>query len=705
MMEKLKDRYTILAISFILFGIIIISQLVNLQIIHGKDYDEQSQRRLLKERKIVAPRGDVVDRYGVPIAVNRQGFTVQIVDAKIKNDELNDMLLKLVNVFEKNKDTYYKSLNKYLTFNPIAYGSSIDKSETKIQKWKSDMVLKTGDINLLSTPEDVFRYFRDVKFKINKKYSDEDAYKIMTIRYEILIRGYSTLNSLRLANDVKDETVAQLEERHNEFPGVTTDIEPVRKYLDAKLAAHVIGYVGVIDADKYKELKDNYDMNDIIGKSGIELAEENDLKGSDGTKTIEEDIRGRQTEEINADPALPGSEVVLTLDMKLQKVAMESLEKNIKKIAEMGGKNNFGDANAGAVVAMDVNNGEVLAMASYPSYDPSIFLAGPEDKVAEQAKKDMADPKNDTKPAFNRAIQGTYAPGSTFKPITAIAGLQEGVITPETVIFDSGKTNIGGKDFFCLEFKNGSGAHGALTLTKALETSCNIYFHEVGNMTKIDNIDKWAKFFGLSEKTGIDIPGESKGVLASIDFKKKAFNDAWRPADTAQAAIGQLYNSFTPLQLTNYISTLANGGRRYIPHLVKRVVKYDGSLVKETKPEYEQIPVDKDTINAVKNGMVAVTEQVDGTAVGAFLGFPYKVAGKTGTAETGNEANHSSNALFVCYAPADNPQIAVAVVVERGAWGANTAPIARDILAEYFHLNNKDNIDDKVKTDDAVLTR
>lgn len=703
MMEKLKDRYNILAISFILFGIIIISQLVNLQIIHGSDYDEQSQRRLLKERKVSAPRGNIVDRYGVPIAVNRQGFTVQIVDAKLKNDELNDMLLKLVNVFEKNKDTYYKSLNKYLTFNPIAFGPSIGNSETKIQKWKSDMVLKTKDIVDISTPEDVFRYFRDVKFKIGKKYSDEEAYKIMTIRYEILMKGYSTINSLCLAKDVKEETVAQIEERHNEFPGVTTDIEPVRKYLDAQLAAHVIGYVGVIDADKYKELKDTYDMNDIIGKSGIELAEENDLKGTDGIKTVEEDIRGRQTDEIKGDPAKPGSEVVLTLDMKLQKVAMESLEKNIKEIAAKGGKNNFGDANAGAVVALDVNNGEVLAMASYPSYDPSIFLAGPENKEAEQAKIDM--PKDETRPAFNRAIQGTYAPGSTFKPIVAIAGLEEGVITPQTVIYDSGKTTIGGKDFFCLEFKNGSGAHGPLKLAKALETSCNIFFHELGYMTKIENIDKWAKLFGLSEKTGIDISGENKGILASIEFKKKTFNDAWRPADTAQAAIGQLYNSFTPLQLTNYISTLANGGKRYIPHLVKRVVKYDGSLVKETKPEYEQVPVSKDTINAVKEGMVAVTEQVDGTAVEAFRGFPYKVAGKTGTAETGNEANHSSNALFVCYAPAENPQIAVAVVVERGAWGANTAPIARDILAEYFHINNKDDVDDKVQVDDATLTR
>jgi len=700
--EKLKDRYVVLGMFFVLFGVIILLQLINLQIIHGQEYDEASQRKVLKERRIVAQRGNILDTYGVPIAVNRQGFIVQVVKTGIKNDEFNEMVLRLVEILEKNGDTYYKKLSKYLTFNPITFNG---KSMDEIEKWQEEVLgVKQGEI--MRSPEEVFAYLRDKKFKIDKKYTDEEAYKIMTLRYEILINEwyFNTGNSITIAKDVSQKTVAEVEEKHHLLPGVSIDIQPMRKYIDGELVAHVLGYVGAINSKQLESLKDEgYTANDVIGQTGIELAAEKYLRGKDGQKRIEVDINGRLTEELNSIPAIPGNDVILTLDMNLQKVAMESLERNIKRIREMGGKNNFGDAFAGAAVAMDVNSGEILAMVSYPTYDPSIFLASPDNKEAQKAIAQLF--ADETAPSFNRAIQGAYAPGSTFKPLTAIAALEEGVVTPETKIADPGKVNIGGWEFVCLEYRQGLGAHGMLNLVDALKTSCNIYFHQVGYRTTIDKIDKWAKLFGLGELTGIDIDGEYKGIRANKETKKKLRNDDWRPADTAQTAIGQFDNAFTPIQLVNYISTIANGGKKYKPHLIKKVVSYDGTVVKETEIEYERVPVKKETLDAVKKGMVAVTNATDGTASEVFKDFPFEVAGKTGTAETGYESSRSSNALFVCYAPADDPKIAVAVVVERGVWGAYTAPIARDILEAYFGLNEKQKFDDTAKPDEAVFTR
>ncbi|MCX7711361.1 MAG: penicillin-binding protein 2 [Clostridia bacterium] len=706
MLEKLKDRYVIISISFILIAALMVAKLVDLQVINGKKNDQESQLKLVRERSIVAKRGDIVDRNGIPIAVSRLGFTVQMIKAKMKDDQLNEMLLKLVNIIEKNNDTYYKSLSKYLMINPAAFGSSIANSQKELEKWKKEMAIKPSDVEQMSSPENTFKYMRS-KFKIAESYSDEDAYKIMCIRYEMLIRGCTNINPIYVAKDVSRESVAEIEERHDEFPGVTTSTEPVRRYVDAQTEAHVIGYVRGISGEEYNNLKDEgYKMTDVIGKSGIELAAEKYLKGKDGLKTIEEDRWGKQTGELGGNPAIPGNDVVLTLDTKLQKVAMESLKREVENIRAKGGKGNWGDANAGAAVAIDVNSGEVLAMASYPSYDPSAFLEGADNKEAQKYIASLFDPKNEDRPALNRAVQGTYIPGSIFKPITAVAGLEDGGYSPESIIYDPGSKVIADWKFTCLEVKLGLGAHGPLKLDRAMATSCNIYFHEMGYNTGIDNIDKWAKRFGLGELTGIDIPNEAKGTRANKEYKKKAFKDDkdWYGANTAMAAIGQLYHSFTPIQLANYMSTFANGGKKYKPHLIKRVVKYDGSTVMEATPEYEQLPVKPETINAIKPGLIAVTEGAEGTAKDIFKGLP-TVAGKTGTPETGNEAKHSSNALFICYAPADNPKIAVVVVIERGVWGANAAPVARDILSEYFDLNKTSNVDDRAKIDEVVFTR
>lgn len=707
MKEKLKDRFIILTVSFVLIAAVIVARLFYLQITMGGYYDEQSQSRLLSQRNIAAPRGNIVDRYGVPLAVNRMGFTVQIIQTKTSKKDLNRMLLELVRLFEKNGDTYNKEFAKYIKFDPVDFGRNIARANDKIAILKTYTGYRFRSVPSDASATDIFDYFRTV-FEIDEAYTMEEAYKIMSMRFEIL--PCSTVNAVVLAKDVSKMTVAEIEERHQDFPGVSTDIIPIRNYVNGKDVAHVLGYVGAInDKELTRRKDDGYRMNDMIGKLGVELAAEGYLRGIDGKKRIEVDTEGRFTEELNQDPATPGDEVILTLDMRLQKVAMESLEKNLEVIRnKKDGKKNFGDASAGSVVAMDVHTGEVLAMANYPSYDPSIFLAGADNKEAQKAITELLT-DNVNKPMRNRAIQDIYAPGSTFKMLTAIAGLQEGIITPKSVIRDNGTETIGGWKFTCLEYKLGYPLHGDLTLERALATSCNIYFHKLGYYTTIDKLAKWGTLFGLGQKTGIDVDSgmEEAGWISSKETKKILHKEDqnWYPANTAMAAIGQFDNLFTPLQLCNYVSTIANGGKKFKPYLIKRIVKYDGSVVKEADPEYEQLPVKKENLEAVKKGMVAVAASVEGTAAQAFKGFPYTVAGKTGTAETGAEAKSSSNALFVCFAPADNPKIAVAVVVEKGAWGSNTAPIARDILEEYFKVNKINAVSDRVQGDRAELTR
>lgn len=721
MRERLKDRYTIIAIIIVFVSSILVYQLAELQIVKGQYYDEQSQRKLLNKRKIIAPRGKITDRNGIPIAVNRMGFNVQVVNRDSDTQKFNDMLFSLIKLLEGNNNTYIKTLNHYITFNPIAYGDYIKNSQKDIKAFIKRIVLADKDVDKIKSPQDAFDYLRK-EFKIDDKYSDEDAYKLMTIRFEMLDKGYSSLNPVTIATDVSSKVVAELEERNFDYPGIATDTQPIRKYIDSEAVAHVLGYIGGIWPEELKTLKDDgYDMSDLVGKDGIEKEAEKYLKGVDGEKLVEMDIGGRQINEIIGEgkSAIPGNDVELTIDMKLQKIAAESLKRRIDFIKnkerdaffDSNIPLNFGDAFAGSVIAMDVTNGEILAAVSYPTYDPSVFLQPADNSNAQKAINSWLNDKV-LRPMFNRTISGTYAPGSTYKPLVAVSALEEGIITPENnKILDPGSIEFDKQKFYCLE-----GGHGVLDLRKALATSCNIYFMNIATNPAmgIDKIDKWAKLFGLGEKTGIDLPNESGGQVSNKLIKaaseKRVYGTSypWGSAHTAQSAIGQLYNSFTPIEIVNYISTLANGGQRFKPHIIRRVTKYDGSIVTETKPESVTVPVKKSTIDAVKEGMIMAANSEDGTAVEAFRDFPpqFKVAGKTGTAETTGNQTHSNNGVFICYAPADNPKIAVAVVIERGVQGRFAAPVAKDILMEYFRLNKvNDTVSDVIMPDEFKFLR
>ena len=715
MKEKLNDRYNILAMFFIAIGIAILLGLVNIQILNGKKNDEASQRALLNVKQVKAPRGNIYDKNGMPIALNRIGFTVEVMDAGLNDDELNDMLYRLIKLFEKNGDSYDTDFEKFLKYENgrIEFGSIMQRADNKAERLANELGLSLRRLEGRKTPEDFFNYLRETRYEISSKYSKEDAYKILCLRYDLY--GFSMLKSARIARDVSKTTVAELEEMHQEFPGVTTDVEYLRKYVNAQYEAHVLGYISSISPEKYAELKDKgYKMDDKLGVSGIEAYAEKQLKGVDGYKKIETDLTGRMTKELNEQPAIPGDNVYLTLDTKLQMAAMDSLAKNINLIKnkKIIGENintnvpqNKGDAVAGAFVAVDVTNGDVLALGSYPTYDPSIFLAGSDDIAAQNAIRALY---GSLRPETDRAIGAKYAPGSTYKPLVGIAGLEEGVINRDTKYYDEGVWTVEHEKLKCLEYANGQGAHKSLNLRTGLATSCNMFFYKLGIDIGIDKVDKWAKVFGLGERTGIELGGEIRGVRSNKQTHATATygkGGVFGKVFTAKSCIGQMYNAFTPIQLANYTATIANGGKHFKPHLIKRIESSDGTVVETGKTAYNQIKLKTETLAVLKEGMIDVANSSDGTAKDTFNDFPTKyniiVAAKTGTAETSRNSKVSNNGVFICYAPANDPKIAIAIVIEKGVYGAYAAPVARDMLMEYFHLNQTKTVNDTITPDTA----
>ena len=460
-------------------------------------------------------------------------------------------------------------------------------------------------------------------------------------------------------------SVAVLKESSLDFPSVNVVQQQVRYYPNNNLAAHILGTVGIIYREEYEALKGKgYSLDAVIGKQGVEHTFEDYLRGTDGLRSITRDLDGKEHIVEKKQP-IPGNQISLTLDLNVQSVMEQKLEETILRIQA----NEAPDCNAGAAVCLDVNSGEILAIASYPSYNPANFNKSYDTLL-----------KQNGNPLWNRALAGTYEPGSTFKMLTAIAALEEGVITPEDEILDEGVYKYY-DDYqpVCLEWRYGK-THGMVNTELALQESCNYYFYEVGRRLGIRSLVQYAEMFGLGSVTGVEIGGEASGTIASPESKKKR-NETWYDGDTLQAAIGQSDNLFTPIQLASYTATIANGGTRYRPHLLKTVKNStDGTIIMHVTPTVEEkISLSGNTISAVKNGMKKVTEE--GTAKSAFENFEISVGGKTGTAEV---TNGSSNGIFVAFAPFDKPEIAIAIVLEHGGHGASAAPIARAVFEAYF---------------------
>ena len=413
-------------------------------------------------------------------------------------------------------------------------------------------------------------------------------------------------------------------------------------------------------------------------------------------------VDGTITAENIAEEAIAGSNVVLTIDSKLQKIAEDALKSNIEKIRS-GGFGKSYDAKGGSCVVMNVKTGEVLAMASYPDYNPQSFANG----ISNEEWQGYL--QNVSYPLLNKSIQSAYEPGSIFKMVTAIAGLESGNITLNERINDSGIYKKYGAEWKCWYYTDYHAGHGYLNVVGAIEKSCNFFFYETADRMGIDTLAKYAKYFGLGTKTGIELPDEVTGNLASKEYTK-SINRAWNPGDTINAAIGQGYNKFTPLQMTKYISMIANGGNKIDVSIVKAIQNEDGTEVSKEEinnfinkklglsnnSDEENITLNKEYVDAVKEGMKSVTSGESGTAYVRFKNFNIKVGGKTGSAEAGKDKNGNDlvNAWFAAFAPYDDPEIAVVVMVENGGHGNYTAEAVRDIMAEYFGMNTQNVTED-----------
>lgn len=682
--RSINFRYNVMTVFTYLIGVILIIQLFNLQIVHGANYREQSNTRLTRESTLEAARGEILDRFGNVLVTSSQRFNLELYKSKIDVNTLNDTILKMINVLEKYDIRYTDSFP--INIDPFEFTIA----DTTLSNWK-----KNNDIDEDMDAESAF-----YKFKEKYKIVNEDVFearKIMAIRYAIIREGYSSTKSLTISKDISREAVAEFSENSEDFPGISISVQPVRKYNQGNLASHILGYASKITDLEYQEKKDEYDPNDIIGHTGIEDVFESYLKGKKGTRQIDMAVDGTITAEVVEEEAIAGSNVILTIDSKLQKITEDALRANIEKIRN-GGFGKSYDAKGGSCVVMNVKTGEVLAMASCPDYNPQSFAEG----ISNEEWQSYSN--NESHPLLNKTMQSAYEPGSIFKMVTAIAGLESGNITLAEKIRDTGIYKKYGGEWKCWYYTDYHTGHGYLNVVGAIEKSCNFFFYETADRMGIDTLDKYAKYFGLGVKTGIQLPGETSGTLASKEYTD-SINALWNPGDTINAAIGQGYNKFTPLQMVKYISMVANGGNKVDVSIVKSIQNSDGTEVPKdeidsfiseklgivSNEQDEEIFLNSDFVNAIRQGMKSVTSGESGTAYVRFKNFDIEVGGKTGSAEAGKDQNNNDivNAWFAAFAPYDDPEIAVVVMVENGGHGNYTAEAVRDIMAEYFGMNTQ----------------
>ena len=508
------------------------------------------------------------------------------------------------------------------------------------------------------------------------KMTDEEADKLSRLLNmpadKILEKAGKVKNSYVptvLAQDLTPDVVTKVEERRNELPGISVDVQPIRYYPYDMMAAQIFGYVGQIDEDDMERLKGEDGVSNVtqIGRAGLESYYDDVLRGKDGSRQVEVDASGSPVMEVERKNPVQGHNIHLTLDLNLQTALEKAMDAQIAQGIGVSGI---------AAVAVDPNTGAVLAMASRPAYNPNWFTRG----ITESEWKQING--NPNHPMENRVIAGEYPPGSTFKLITGAAALELKKITPDEMIFDSGR-------HWLVDMRNAGGeALGWINFTEALAKSDNVYFYELGRRVGIDKLAEYAKMFGMGQKTGIAMRGEAVGLVASEEYKEKNYHQDWYLGDTFNSAIGQGFQLVTPLQAAMIVSEVANGGIQYKPFIVSRIDNLDGTPYKIFAPEQTgTLEVSKTTLDLIREGMRNVAEE-SGTAGSLFAGFPVQVAGKTGTAENFSGRDHG---WFVAFAPYDHPRIVIAVLTEQGGFGASSSgPIVRAMLEEFFHIGTAD---------------
>lgn len=673
----LENRELVLSFILVIISIIFIFQLFNLQIINGASYREQAENKIVRTETVSASRGEIYDRNGVLLATNKLTYNLELYRTKVDTSLTNSSIVELVNILTSNGDDVYSTFPINATQDNFS-DEYLNDNDLRVE------FLESIELGTDATFEDVINYYAELYGA--QDYSYEDKIKIIKVKYEANLNGYSLFNSAIIAKNISKNSVAQIEELKSRLYGVNIVSVPQRYYVSDTFACHILGYVSKISNDEYNKMKDSgYTINSMIGKSGVEESMETYLKGQDGEKKVVTDSNGNVTSQAVTKEAVSGNNVSLTIDYRIQQVVENALQNTLQNLQNGTSTGEpIPEAKAGSCVVLDVETGEVLAMASYPTYNINSFVDG---ISTQEWNALMEDEQN---PMFNRAISGTYSPGSTYKMLVGMAGLASGGITADELYTDPGVYPYSYNPK-CWIYTAHNTTHGTINLTGAIKGSCNCYFYEVGRRIGISQIVEWAKNFGLGQKTGIELLGEAPGNIAGEN------QDGWSLGDTLSASIGQSTNLFTPLQLANYISTIANGGTLNKVSLIKNVGNDISSVPLSQVAEYmkEFTGVNFETksldisqyINPIKEGMYAVTTETGGTAADIFADSNVEVAGKTGTAQVSSGAN---NAIFVGFAPYDNPKIAVVAVVEHGDEGYYLAPMVKEITNEYFNIYTSD---------------
>ncbi|MVB12248.1 Penicillin binding protein transpeptidase domain protein [Caprobacter fermentans] len=649
-------------------------RLFNWQIVNGATFLEKADKSSSYRVDMDTTRGEILDSAGNGLAVNRTGYAIVFDKAYLTKETENPTILTLIRLLGSKGEKWADEL-------PIAVNSK-GEYEFISGRDKDIATLKSKDflhVESYATAAQCMQHLID-QYDCGG-YSAKDTRDIVSVRYNMTKSGFSVSTPYVFAQDVSKETVQVISENSMRLPGVQAKLTTKREYPDGTLMPQILGTIGSISAEEWKTLQDkDYEYNDRIGKSGIEQAFESALRGKSGEKVVEMTGQGNVASETVTSSPQPGETVYLTIDSRLQKVLNASLAQNIKATREYGKKlcaeNYKGsssghgeDCVAGGAVILRVSDFAVLAASTFPTYDENEYLT--DTNYYSQLLKD----KN--LPLINRAFNGIFTPGSVVKPYVALTALQEKSITTSTRILGNSVYTR----FSDVGLPLGSiGNYGMITANYAIEKSSNSFFYEVGYRTGISALNLYAPRFGLGVKTGIEL-SESAGVLAG-PAEKSASGGSWWDADTVEAAVGQSDNQFTPLQLATYAATIANNGTRLKSHVVDKITNYARSqVISQTKPQtVENIGVDQSYIDYVKAAMRSVA--AEGTASSMFRNYGVPLAAKTGTAVL---TPHSDNVTFIGFAPYDNPQIAVAVVLEHGATSKYSLTVAKDAFDAYFY--------------------
>ncbi len=683
-----KERLIALAAVFAVLLTVYIVALYKLQIIEGEKYYEESRNNMVTTSTVTAARGNILDRNGRTLVTNKSSY-----DLTINTDELfpsddsvdsNAVILKLVNMIRDYGDDYTDDL-PITKSPPFEFENVSEQDQARLNAY-----MKQNDVNENASAVEILSSMRE-RYEIDSNYTAEEARIIAGVRYSINVRYLINTSDYIFVKDADMKLIATL--RENNIEGINIKESYVREYATSA-AAHILGYTGAMsDSDYAKYADQGYSADATVGKDGAEYAFEKYLHGTNGTVRTTSASDGTVISKEYTEEPEPGNNVYLTIDIALQEAAELALENGVASIqAKIDAKKEQQIAggsytekqdqiDGAAVVVVNVKTGEPLAIANWPTYDPAELLEK-YDEILEAANT----------PLYNRALLGTYAPGSTFKPCTAIAALTESVINTGTSIECRGQytryAQYGYAPYCWIYTQNNQKlTHGYLNVTGAIQNSCNIFFYSAGHDLGIDKMDKYAALFGLGESTGIELP-ESTGNMANAKNHEELTGESWSIGHTMQAAIGQSDSLFTPLQLAEYCATVANNGERHSASILKSVRSFSyGDNVYEREDEIlSKVESSQYNWDAVKEGMRLVGK----STLSSYT--MTSVAAKTGTAQKGESV--ANDAIFICYAPFDDPEIAMAIVVQKGSAGSNCAVIAQEILEAYFSMKSATDITD-----------